>query len=235
MDTNSKLCYSSRHETPWNQSTTGNQKTSSNRAFKGRENLSIRRRHIERLLKFSGAVVPNPSEERTEGIEIETDSRTPPAFVRREKERTETTSPSRPCRRRIQNKLMDAQTHWSINSKTFRRPLSHGSRLETDDTWARLELAKTGTSSHPAGRKGHPKMENANLATYKKTLGGSTPTWLFLTKAVSCSRPTSEIPGLLSGKRLLSDTVISAIKFPPFPVSRPRRAIDAWDSTCNFI
>ena len=230
-----KIYYNNEHETSRNQSTVGNPKTSGNRHVEGREDVSVCRISIKRFIKFGGAMVPNPSETRTEWIKTETYSRTPCPIVRFKEEKVETPTYQRSGRRWVRYQHLDSQAYRRAYPETLWCPLSPGTRLEADVERLKLELSKTRTTGHSTRRESNCSLENADLARYKKKPGNLRHIWRFLTRAVSCSFPMSEKRGLQLGKHQFYNTVTSVTKYPLFPVSQFHHDSIAWDSTFNFI
>jgi hypothetical protein len=235
MDTNVQMHYSSGHETQWNQSTTGDSKTSSNRDVESREDVSVRRCHAECFREFGGAMVPSPSEARTEGIETETDTGAPSTIVRFQKEQIETTSHQRSYGRRVRYQLVDAQTHRGPDSEKVWCPLSYGPRLEIDGQRLTMEFSEARKASPSTERKSDRAVENTNLAPYKKKPSDLRPIWRSSTKAGSFLFPMSGKRGPRLERRPFCGTVTSATRFPLFPASPFRHAAIGWDFMCNSI
>lgn len=235
MDTNLKICYSNGHETKWNQSTTGNPKTPGNRDVEGREDVSICCRDLKRFIKFGSALASNPSEKRTEGTKIETNSWPPCSALRSREKKAEIATSQRASGRWIRHEYLDPQTHRSTDKKALWYSLSSGSPLEINVVRVKLDLSKTRTPGYSTRRKSDCSLEKTNMATYKKTLGDLKRIWCSWTKAVFSSSPMLEKRGLLLAKRRFYDTAINVTKFLLFPVSLYLHVNTAWDPISNFI
>lgn len=215
-----KICYSMGHETSWNKPATGNTKTQGHIDAESRENVSVRRRDIERFFKLGRALAPNPSEKRTEGTETEPNSWPPGTTVRFQETKVETTSAKRAAGSRVRHQSVDTKTHWGVDREAFWRELPYGPYMEVDVERLELELAEARTTSSAKGRTCHCLLDEKQMVPYKKKPKSSKLIWLFSMKAVSFSFPISAKHGLQWERLQFCGTVTSVTEFLLFPASR---------------
>ena len=234
MDTYPNKSYSVRHETPWNESTVRNTKTSSHCDAESRKALPDGSRHLERELKLGRAVESNTPEARAARAPAETKYGTPMPHLRIAEREIEANPAERIASRRLFQRLMDLEPNRRRDSQAVWCSLSDHSRLACDVRRAPVELAEAREASDPAERRGHRTLEENHLAQDKKKPKSVTLTWRSSMKADSCSSRTSPKPGRRWARRPCSGTVTRGIGSRLFPASLCLRSASVWDSMPNF-
>src|SRR3989304_543824 len=233
MDTLAQIRYTMGHETPWDRQAIGTSQTSSHRPATSGEDVPHRGADLEGILELRGALGPGLSPEGAEGVAGAGECGGPLPVVEAAEGTVKAAIGSGSGEGRLRDRHVDPAAYCQTDQKAVWGPLPHRGRLEAPAHGLGLELAKTRTPGHPAGRGGHRTLEDPYLAPYKKTPNAVGPISCSSTKAGFCSSLTCARPGRPGGTRPSCATATSATGSLPSPASRSLRPIDAWDCMCS--
>ena len=220
--------YTVAYETPRNEPTVGETKTSSHRDVACGQDVSFCRGHIEDEFEFRGTLGPVPSKTRAQRTAIKSNPRTAATAVCATEEEIAPASGERsPCRRLL-HRFVDASAYCQTGSQTFWRSLPSRSHLVVNDEAIELELSETGTASLAAGREGHRALDEIHLASYKKKPENLAPISFSLTKADSFSFQTSIGHGRPEVTLQSSGIVTRETRYRPLPGSPSPRNATGW-------
>lgn len=225
--------YAVEHETPWHATATGATAPSRHCHAAIRQTVSLCGAEIEGVLKFCDTMAADAQEKRSSRASQQPLG-TPFPFIR-ETEREYTAVVGAGCSGgRPYHRAMDVEADFPTDRKASRGPLLSGGRLEITAHGVPVEFPETGTPGHPEKRQGDCVLETLYLATYKKKLEDSGPTWRFSTKAASCSFPTFVRPGPPWGRLRYCGTATAGTRFRSSGLLRFLPTASAWGSISDF-
>lgn len=218
MDIHCKFRYTMGHETPRNPSTAGGTEAPRHDVAPCWQDISIGGRDLEFLHKLAGALGSELSGGWGECSAAQACVGKAAAVVTTAEAPTAGTPETGGSGSWIHNGFVDPAAHCETDRAAFWNPLPPGPRLAGDGEF-RMDVAETGTPGHPERRGSHRRVEEIQVAAYKKKPKDLEPISPSSTKAASSSFLTCARPGRRSDRPRSSDTATGVIGSPPSPLS----------------